>query len=336
MRAWTLADFGFDNLDLREVDTPTPGPHDLLVQVSAVSLNYRDKALVEGNYSPEKMPKGLIVGADSAGVVTAVGSDVTKWKVGDRVTSHFYSTWADGPWDDAHTDAMIGGPIDGGLAEFMLLHEDRVVKSPDNLTDAEAATLPIAALTAWFSLFHHGKLGQGGSVLVQGTGGVSVFAIQIASAFGARVIATSSSDDKLAVAKELGATDLINYRTTPDWAGRVLELTDGKGVDVVIDVAGGDGVNDSVRAAKAGGVVAVIGFLAGQTTNLDLMTVLFRQTTIQGIAVGTRFAFEELVAFLDEHKISPVIDSTYRFEDAKTAYDRLAEGPLGKVVIEVR
>ena len=231
---------------------------------------------------------------------------------------------------------MIGGPIDGGLAEYMLLHEDRVVKSPDNLTDAEAATLPIAALTAWFSLFHHGKLGKGGSVLVQGTGGVSVFAIQIASAFGARVIATSSSDDKLAVAKELGATDLIDYRTTPDWASEVLELTDGKGVDVFIDVAGGDGINDSVRAAKAGGLVAVIGFLAGQTTNLDLMTVLFRQTTVQGIAVGTLAAFQELVEFLDRHAIRPVIDSTFRFEDAKAAYDRLAEGPLGKVVIEVR
>ncbi|WP_201788516.1 zinc-dependent alcohol dehydrogenase family protein [Rathayibacter sp. VKM Ac-2630] len=317
MRAWTLADFGFDNLDLREVDTPTPGPNDLLVQVSAVSLNYRDKALVEGDYSPEKMPKGLIVGADSAGVVTAVGSDVTKWEVGDRVTSHFYSTWADGPWDQVHTDAMIGGPIDGGLAEYVLLHEDRVVKSPVNLSDAEAATLPIAALTAWFSLVHHGGLEAGGSVLVQGTGGVSVFAIQIASALGARVIATSSSDEKLAVAKDLGATDLINYRTTPDWAAEVLRLTDGKGVDVVIDVAGGDGVNDSVRAAKAGGVVAVIGFLAGQTANLDLMTVLFRQTTVQGVAVGTLSAFEELVEFLEQHGISPVIDSTYRFEDAK-------------------
>jgi NADPH:quinone reductase-like Zn-dependent oxidoreductase len=336
MRAWTLADFGFDNLDLREVDTPTPGPNDLLVQVSAVSLNYRDKALVEGDYSPEKMPKGLIVGADSAGVVTAVGSDVTKWEVGDRVTSHFYSTWADGPWDQVHTDAMIGGPIDGGLAEYVLLHEDRVVKSPEHLSDAEAATLPIAALTAWFSLVHHGGLEAGGSVLVQGTGGVSVFAIQIASALGARVIATSSSDEKLAVAKDLGATDLINYRTTPDWAAEVLRLTDGKGVDVVIDVAGGDGVNDSVRAAKAGGVVAVIGFLAGQTANLDLMTVLFRQTTVQGVAVGTLSAFEELVEFLEQHGISPVIDSTYRFEDAKAAYARLAEGPLGKVVIRIR
>jgi len=336
MRAWTLADFGFDNLDLREVDTPTPGPNDLLVQVSAVSLNYRDKALVEGDYSPEKMPKGLIVGADSAGVVTAVGSDVTKWEVGDRVTSHFYSTWADGPWDQVHTDAMIGGPIDGGLAEYVLLHEDRVVKSPEHLSDAEAATLPIAALTAWFSLVHHGGLEAGGSVLVQGTGGVSVFAIQIASALGARVIATSSSDEKLAVAKDLGATDLINYRTTPDWAAEVLRLTDGKGVDVVIDVAGGDGVNDSVRAAKAGGVVAVIGFLTGQTANLDLMTVLFRQTTVQGVAVGTLSAFEELVEFLEQHGISPVIDSTYRFEDAKAAYARLAEGPLGKVVIRVR
>lgn len=335
MRAWTLDDFGFDNLTLRDVEVPSPGPHDLLVKVSAVSLNYRDKALVEGVYAPEKMPKGLIVGADSAGVVAAVGSEVTRYRVGDRVTSHFYSKWIDGPWQEEYPDSMIGGPIDGGLAEYMLLHEERVVKSPGSLSDTEAATLPIAALTAWFSLFEHGHLNPSGSVVVQGTGGVSMFAIQIASALGARVIATSSSDKKLAIARSLGATDTINYRTTPDWAAQVLELTGGKGVDVVVDVAGGDGVNDSVRAAKAGGVVALVGFLSGQTSNLDVMNVLFRQTTIQGIAVGHRRAFEELVAFLDEHRIKPVLDSTFRFEDAKEAYDRLAQGPLGKVVIEI-
>ncbi|MDF2920794.1 MAG: alcohol dehydrogenase [Microbacterium sp.] len=335
MRAWTLADFGFDNLKMTEVETPAPGPHELLVKVSAVSLNFRDKALVEGIYSPEKMPKGLIVGADSAGVVVSVGEDVRRWKAGDRVTSHFYSTWIDGPWDQRHTDNMIGGPLDGGLAEYMLLHEDRVVASPAHLSDQESATLPIAALTAWYSLFQHGRLKPGGSVVVQGTGGVSLFAIQLAAASGARVIATSSSDEKLQVAAALGASELINYRLTPDWAAQVLELTEGEGVDVVIDVAGGDGINDSVRAAKAGGVVAVIGFLAGQTANLDLMNVLFRQTTIQGVAVGTRAAFEDLTRFMEEHDVRPVIDSLFSFEEVPAAYDRLAEGPVGKVVVNV-
>jgi NADPH:quinone reductase-like Zn-dependent oxidoreductase len=335
VRAWTLDDFGLQNLNLREVPTPTPGPGELLVKVSAVSLNYRDKALVDGIYAPEKMPKGLIPVADSAGVVAGVGEGVTEFAVGDRVTSHFYSTWHDGPWLAQYTDAQTGGPLNGGLAEYQILGAANVVPTPANLTDEEAATLPIAALTPWFSMVEYGGLHKGGSVLVQGTGGVSIFAIQIASALGARVIATSSSDEKLRRARELGATDTINYRTTPDWAGAALEMTDGKGVDVVIDVVGGDGLRDSIRAARGNGVVAVVGFLAGQTANLDLMDVIWHQTRIQGVAVGHLRSFRELVNFLDEHEIHPVIDTTYTFEQAHQAYEHLARGAFGKIVIKI-
>ena len=335
MRAWTLDEFGLENVNLREVPTPTPGPQELLVKVSAVSLNYRDKALVDGIYAPEKMPKGLIPVADSAGVVAAIGENVTKYRVGDRVTSHFYSTWHDGPWLPAYADFQMGGPLNGGLAEYQILGEDNVVPTPPNLSDVEASTLPIAALTPWFALRECRGLKAGDSVLVQGTGGVSIFAIQLASAIGARVIVTSSSDEKLARARELGATDTINYRTAPDWAGAVLEMTDGEGVDVVLDVVGGDGLRDSVRAAKGNGLVAVIGFLEGQTANLDLMDVIWHQTQIQGIAVGHLRSFHELVGFLDEHTIHPVIDTVFTFEEVPRAYEKMAEGAFGKIVINI-
>jgi NADPH:quinone reductase-like Zn-dependent oxidoreductase len=335
MRAWVLDDFGFDNLNQREVEAPEPAAGELLIAVSAASLNYRDKALIEGIYSPEKMPKGLIPVADFSGVVAAVGDGVTKYSVGDRVTSHFYSTWQDGPWLPVYTDHQIGGPLGGGLAEYQVLSEDAVVPTPAALTDEQAATLPIAALTPWFAMREYADIGAGDTVLVQGTGGVSIFAIQIASALGARVIVTSSSDAKLDRARQLGATDTINYRTTPDWASEALRLTGGRGVDLVLDVVGGQGVGDSIRAARGGGNVSIVGFLDGQTTTLDLMDIIWHQTHIQGIAVGHRRAFEELVRFLDEHQITPVIDSTYAFDDAKAAYDRLSDGPFGKIVIRV-
>ncbi|WP_432937415.1 zinc-dependent alcohol dehydrogenase family protein [Kribbella sp. CA-253562] len=335
MRAWTLDDFGFDNLNLREVPMPEPAAGEVLVKVSAVSLNYRDKALVDGVYAPEKMPKGLVPGADFAGVVVGTGSGVTKYSVGDRVTSHFYSTWQDGPWLPEYADHQIGGPLHGGLAEYQVIGEHAVVPTPAALTDEEAATLPIAALTPWAALREHGDIGAGDTVLVQGTGGVSIFAIQIAAALRARVIATSSSDVKLARARELGATDTINYRTTPDWAGAALELTGGRGVDLVLDVVGGDGLRDSIRAARGSGMVAVIGFLDGQSANLDLMNLLWQQTHLQGVAVGHRRAFLDLVGFLDEHAIRPVIDTVYDFDDALKAYDQLARGAFGKIVIRV-
>ncbi|MBT1631555.1 zinc-dependent alcohol dehydrogenase family protein [Curtobacterium flaccumfaciens] len=335
MRAWTLNDFGFDNLTLRNLPAPEPREHELLIEVSAASLNYRDKALVDGIYAPEKMPKGLVPIADFAGVVARVGEGVTKYAIGDRVTSHFYSTWQDGPWLAEYADFQVGGPLGGGLAEFQTLHEDAVVPTPASLTDEQAATLPIAALTPWFAMREYGDIGTGDTVLVQGTGGVSIFAIQIASALGARVIATSSSDEKLARARKLGASDTINYRTTPDWAAEALRLTEGRGVDLVLDVVGGKGLAASIRATRGSGMVAVVGFLDDQRATLDLMDVIWHQTHIQGIAVGHRRSFSDLVAFLEEHRIEPVIDTVYAFEDAKAAYAKLAAGAFGKIVIAV-
>ncbi|WP_426132944.1 zinc-dependent alcohol dehydrogenase family protein [Pseudomonas sp. PWP3-1b2] len=335
MKAWLLREFGLDNLHMGEVPTPTPKPGELLVKVGAVSLNFRDKVIVDGMYEPHTVPKDLIPVSDAAGTVVAVGDGVSRFNVGDRVNSHLYSRWLDGEPGPDERDYCFGSPLPGGLAEYMIIHEDSAVRAPDNMSDEEAATLPIAALTAWYSLVDFGQVQPGQTVLVQGTGGVSIFAVQMATALGARVIATSSSDQNLQTVIDLGAVAGINYRTTPAWEEEVLKLTEGKGVDLLLDVAGGNGINQSVAATKAAGRIAQIGFLTGQTVQLNLMPLIFRQTTLRGIAVAPRSSFDRMNAFLNEHKIRPVIDQVYSFEQAREAYAHLAKGAFGKVVIKI-
>ncbi len=335
MKAWELRDYGLRNLKLVERPTPRPGPNELLVRVSAASLNYRDKALVDGNYLPDRMPKPLIPVSDAAGVVEEIGPGVTQFPEGARVTTHLFSRWIGGEPGPDEQEYCFGGPLPGGLADYMIIHEDAAVGAPDSLSDAEAATLPIAALTAWFSLVDRGGLQAGQTVLVQGTGGVSIFAVQLASAIGARVIATSSSDEKLGRVKTLGAAEVINYAKTPDWQEVARDLTSGRGVDHVLDVVGGESINRSIEAARVGGHVAVIGFLGGQTASIDLMTMLLRRTRLRGIAVGHRKAFEEMNRFIEGNQIKPVIDSTYPFADAIGAFEHLGRGAFGKIVIDV-
>ncbi|MBV4543121.1 zinc-dependent alcohol dehydrogenase family protein [Pseudomonas vlassakiae] len=335
MKAWLLNDFGLDNLALGEVDTPTPKAGELLVKIGAVSLNYRDKAIVEGFYEPHLVPKPLIPVSDASGTVVAVGEGVSRFKVGDRVNSHLYSRWIDGEPGPDEPAYCFGMPLPGGLAEFMIIDEQSAVRAPDNLSDEEASTLPIAALTAWYSLVDYGQVQPGQTVLVQGTGGVSIFAVQLATALGAKVIVTSSSDANLEAVKKLGAVAGINYRTYPRWEEEVLKLTAGKGVDLLLDVAGGEGLNQSVLATKAAGKIAQVGFLTGQSTSLALMPLIFRQTTIRGIAVAPRSSFDRMNAFLNEHAIRPVIDRVYSFNEVHHAFEHLARGAFGKVVINV-
>lgn len=335
MKAWQLKGFGLDNLVLGETDTPRPKAGELLVKVGAVSLNFRDKAIVDGFYEPHLVPPDLIPVSDAAGTVVAVGAGVTRFQVGDRVNSHLYSRWLDGAPGPDEPAYCFGSPLPGGLAEYMIIHEQAAVRAPGSMSDQEASTLPIAALTAWYSLVDFGQLQSGQSVLVQGTGGVSIFAVQMAHAMGAKVIATSSRDENLRTVIKLGASAGINYRTTPNWENEVLALTDGKGVDLTLDVAGGEGINQSIAATKAAGRIAQIGFLAGQTTQLNLMPLIFRQTTLRGIAVAPRSSFDRMNPFLDEHRIRPVIDHVYTFEQAREAFEHLARGPFGKVVIKV-
>ena len=269
------------------------------------------------------------------GTVVAPGAGVTRFGVGDRVDSHLYSHWLDGAPAPDEPEYCLGSPLPGGLAEYMILHENGAVKAPAGMRDEQAATLPITALTAWYALMDVGNLQPGQTVLVQGTGGVSIFAAQIALAHGARVIATSSNDANLERIKALGVTDGINYRTHPDWEQEVLALTGGRGADVTIDVAGGDGLNKSVQATKVAGVVAQVGFLTGQAAQLQLMPVIFRQTTIRGIAVAPRTSFDRMNPFLEKHGIQPVIDRVYAFDEAVQAYQHLARGAFGKIVIKV-
>lgn len=335
MKAWQLNAFGLENLKLGSATIPVPKPHEILIKVGAVSLNFRDKAIIDGIYLPETIPFPLIPVSDAVGTVVAVGNEVTKFKVGDRVISHLYTNWIDGKPAHNESEFSIGAPLPGGLAEYMILKAASAVLAPASLTDEEASTLPIAALTVWFALVNHGNLQPGETVVLQGTGGVSIFGIQIAHALGARVIVTTSSDEKGQKARELGADEIINYVKTPDWAAEVKRLTNGIGADHILEVVGSEGLNDSIEATRVAGQITVIGFLAGQTTTLNLMPVIFKQTKIQGIAVGHLKALEEMNKAFDKYKIKPVIEKVYLFEQAIEAYHHLAKGAFGKIVIKV-
>lgn len=336
MKAWQLNGIGLENLKRIETEIPTPGPKEILIKVKAVSLNYRDKAIVDGIYMPQIMNgKKFIPVSDAVGEVVSVGSDVTKFKNGDRVLSHLFQDWKDGRATLDMGYSAFGGPNNGGLAEYAILKEDTTVIAPDNLTDEEAATLPIAPLTVWFSLVEYGKIKAGDTVLVQGTGGVSVFAIQIASALGAKVIATSSSDEKLERVKKLGAKEVINYRKNPNWEEEVLRLTDGKGVQHILEVVGGNGFNQSIKALALQGNIYVIGFLDDLIAKVDLFALLAKQAKVQGINVGHYRAFEEMVQAFDQLSIKPVIDTVYSFDQAIEAYKHLYKGAFGKIVIKI-
>ena len=336
MRAWQLHRFGLDGLQLDRPATPVPGPQEVLIKVSAVALNFRDKAIIDGVYDPEILKGGpLILVGDAVGVVTQTGGEVTRVKTGDRVTSHLYSQWVDGSPGTHESKCMFGGPLPGGLAESMVLHENGVVPAPAYLSDEEAATLPTAALTAWSALVNFVRHEPGDTVLVQGTGGVSLFAIQMAAAMGLRVIVLTSSDEKGQKAMALGATHVVNYVQTPAWENVALELTGGCGVDQVLDVVGGEGVNQSIKAARMDGLVSLIGFLGHPEVKFSLIPALYRQTRLQGMTVGHRTAFEAMNVFLVQHQIRPVIDRFFAFEDALEAFRHLGKGALGKVVIRV-
>ncbi|MDB5285825.1 MAG: alcohol dehydrogenase [Mucilaginibacter sp.] len=336
MKAWELQGFGIQHLKQVVRELPIPGPRQILVKVSAVALNYRDKAIMEGFYLPDIMKMPIIPVSDTAGVVVQAGNEITKFKLGDRVISHLYPTWVSGlrhPSDVSHH--ALGGPVDGGLAEYILLDESGAVKTPDSLTDAEASTLPIAALTAWFALVEHGQLKSGQTVVSQGTGGVALFTTQFAAALGARVIALSSSEEKLGLLKQLGASDTINYRENPDWHKQVIELTGGHGADNIIDVAGGSSLNKSVQAITDGGQVSVVGFLENITASLDLLPVVFKAAQVRGILVGNLDAFTNMISFIGKHEIKPIIETIYSFDDALAAYQHLERGAIGKIVISI-
>jgi NADPH:quinone reductase-like Zn-dependent oxidoreductase len=313
---------------------PEPGPGQVLVRVRAVSLNYRD--LINLRNTAGRNVAGRIPASDGAGEIVAIGPDVTTWQPGDRVAGCFFPTWIDGRFELRHHRHDLGGTIDGMLAEHVLLSADGVVRVPEHLSLQEVATLPCAGVTAWTALIERGGLQPGQIVLVLGTGGVSVFALQIATALGAKVIVTSSSDEKLHRARELGAWQTINYRTTPEWDKEVWRLTEQRGVDHVVEVGGPGTLEKSMQSVAGSGHIALIGVLTGfGPPTASLFPLLARNVQLNGIYVGSRAHFEAFNGFLAEKQIRPVIDRLFPFDDAIAAYEHLASGShFGKVVID--
>jgi NADPH:quinone reductase-like Zn-dependent oxidoreductase len=334
MKAYEINEFGIENLTLIERDEPKPQANEVLVKFHAASLNYRDLMMVKGFYNP-KLKTLLVPLSDGAGEVTSVGEAVTKWKIGDRVCPIFMQGWLDGEIDFSKARTALGGDLDGCLREFGAFDENGLVRIPDHLSFEEAATLPCAAVTAYNALFCSGSLKSDDTVLLQGTGGVSIFALQFASVYGARTIITSSSDEKLNRAKELGADDLINYKEREDWDKAVLDLTSKNGVDYVVEVGGAGTLQRSVNAVKMGGQVAVIGVLAGKG-DFNPTAVLMKAVKLHGIFVGSRQMFEQMNLMICQHTLKPVIDKVYEFGEVKDALKHMESGShFGKIVVKI-
>ncbi|MBI2322008.1 MAG: NAD(P)-dependent alcohol dehydrogenase [Chloroflexi bacterium] len=335
MKAFRLHDFGGPaSLRLDDLPDPRPGPGQVLLRMRAASLNHRDLRIARGEHPGLALP--LVPVSDGVGEVAAVGPGVTRVAVGERVAGTFFQRWLAGAFREDLVRSALGGDVDGVLAEYVVLSEEGLVHVPEHLSDAEAATLPCAALTAWNALIAQGGLTPGETVLTLGTGGVSIFALQFARLAGARVILTSSSDAKLERARELGASDTINYRATPDWDRRVLELTDGAGVDHVVEVGGIDTFARSVRALRLAGRISLIGVLSGGGA-VDLGLLHRRRVHLQGINVGSREIFEAMSRAVALHGLRPLVDRVFGFEEAPAALQYLQSGAhFGKVVLQFR
>ena len=337
MRVYRLPTAGkIEDLTIGTADRPTAGAGQAVVRIRAASLNYRDLMIVRNQYGSPARP-GLVPLSDGAGEVVEVGAGVTRVKVGDRVAGIFHQRWLDGQLSDEHTKSALGGDLDGVLAEYRAFDADGLVAIPDGFTFEEAATLPCAAVTAWNALMCGPRpVRPGDAVLTLGTGGVSVFAIQFARAAGARVISTSSSDHKLALAKQHGATDTINYDATPDWDKEVQRLTAGRGAEHVVEVGGAGTLPRSLRSVRRSGTVHVIGLLSGGGGEINPLVLIPREATLRGIYVGSRTMFQEMNRAIVTNDIKPVIDRTFAFEAAQDAYRHMASGShFGKVVLRI-
>ncbi len=333
MKVYEVRQFGIENLSVVERAEPQPRLNEAVIKFHAASLNYRDLMFVKGLYNPKaRLP--AVPFSDGSGEVVAVGAEVRKWKIGDRVCPIFTQAWIEGPLSIEKRRTTLGaGDVDGVLREYGAFDENGLVKAPGHLSFEEAATLPCAAVTAWNALVVSGNLKAGDTVLTLGTGGVSIFALQLAKIHGARVIATSSSDNKLERARELGADEIINYAKTPEWDKEVLRLTDKIGVDHVVEVGGAGTLPKSLNSVRIGGHVAVIGVLAGGG-GLDPRSVLMKAVRMQGLLVGSRQMFEEMNKAIEGNLLKPSIDRTFEFSEAAEALKYMESGGhFGKIVI---
>ena len=332
MRVVEASEFKISSLRLMERETPTPKHGEIMVKISSASLNYRDLAILDQSYMPNlKLP--YVPCSDCAGEVVEVGLGVKRFASGDRVVPVYTQGWYDGrPTLAQRTTQTLGAPLSGVLQEYIVIPEDEAVHSPKSLSDQEASTLPIAALTAWNTL-QQGGIKAGDTVLLQGTGGVSIFALQFAKIFGAKVIITSSSDEKLKRAQALGADFCINYEQNPEWEKVVREMTDGRGVDIVVETTGAT-LSQSLAAVKFAGFIGVIGFVGGHEVKISVKTLIGPLVRVQGIATGSRSQLEELIRAIDCHQVKPVIDSIFPLEKAQEAFNYLKSGAhFGKIVI---
>lgn len=335
MKVFQLQDnWSIDHLQLVERPIPEPGPGQVLLRMKAASLNYRDLVVLQRGYGALTGTLPLIPVSDGVGEVVAIGAEVSRVAVGDRVCPMFMQNWIGGGPSADRLTATLGGPLNGAMAEYMVVSEQGVAKAPPHLSDEEAATLPCAALTAWSALVTEGGVKVGDRVLVQGTGGVSIFALQFAKLLGAHVTITSSSDEKLQHARELGADACINYQTTPDWGKAAKDLLGGDGVDHIIEVGGAQTLPQSLRAIRPGGTISMIGVLSGPTMDVRLGLIVTRQVRLQGITVGNRDSFEAMTRAIAQHGLHPVIDRVFAFDELRPALDYLASrNHFGKICI---
>lgn len=336
MRVFQIeGDWGIDNLKLSQRTQPQAGAGQVLVSMRASSLNFRDLVVPErgyGNYTGE-LP--LIPISDGMGVVSAVGPGVTRVKVGDRVCPTYFQSWQGGDPDLQRLTQSLGGPIDGTMTETMCLSEQGVVMVPDYLTDLQASTLPCAALTAWSAVVTYGHIKAGDHVLVQGCGGVALFALQFAKALGAHVTVISSTEDRMARAQSLGADAVLNYREQPEWAKATRGFTQGRGYDLILELGGEKTLPQSLRCIRPGGTLAMIGILSGSSVNTSLGHIITRQVRLQGVTVGHRDGMEAMLRAMAQHRIVPVVDKVFAFEELKVAMAYLRSGAqFGKVCIQ--
>lgn len=335
MKAYEVRDsFGLENLTLTERPDPVPGPRQVVVRIKAASINYRDILMIRGQYDP-KLPLPFVPLSDGMGEVVSIGPAVTRAKEGDRVVIGFFEDWPARPIppDRRLHQLARGGQVDGVLTELAVVHEEAILPAPSKLTDPDVATLPCAALTAWSALVTQGEVQPGQWVVVQGTGGVSLFGLTFAKRLGAKVIVTSSSEEKLARARALGADHGIDYKKNPDWGKEVKKVTGG-GADHVIEVGGAGTLAQSMKAVRPGGHISVIGVLSGVEQSLNILPILMNNIRLQGVFVGSRTEMEAMNRAIDQHGIKPVVDRVFPFEDAPRALRYLAEGKhFGKVCI---
>jgi len=326
--------WGIENLKISTRPDPTPGPGQVLLRMRASSINYRDPIVPMKAYGSQSGDLPLIPVSDGVGDVIEIGPGVTRVKVGDRACPAYFQTWISGEPNTNRLTQSLGGPLDGTMAEFMCLSEEGVVKVPEYLTNLEASTLPCAALTAWSALVECGHIKPGEQLLIQGSGGVALFALQFAKMLGAHVTVISSSDAKIERLREMGADETINYSQTPEWGKAARVLTEGRGFDHILEVGGEKTLPQSLRCIRPGGTLSMIGILSGAAMSTSLGLIITRQVRLQGITVGHRDGLEAMLRAMSQHQIHPVIDKVFDFEALKESFDYIKSGQqFGKICI---